>query len=434
MTISYIGGSCTTITSPVSFLQNQTYVTPYVVPSNGAIVSACFRVRKIGSVTAPNGHITLIILRPNGSNWDYVGESPSIEVVNSSGETLTVSCNIITNIGDRIGWYSDSNCAVDILSNNGSYNYYSTTGKQTGANFSLPNDVYRDYGDAGIVVTFDTIIPYTHSLDLIVEPWSWYTPNGAVDAITQKLGDVNGTIINFFTHFGIIDYQYIGTEVFKNTNNEVIIRLKLKNTGILSMAAPLTIFYIAILIASIGLVLIFVGKIISYIFGDNRINLTNEQLTTAGQEFMKALTNDCETKTCSDPTLTQDQKVLCINNCVNSGLTRWKEYQTTIYPDADHTPLDTGLTNIQTCLDIYNTSNKTLIDYQTYINCNKVKRDEAIDSDKEKTLDTYDPNATAGGKDGPNNLLTTITWIGGGLAVGYIGYKLLSSKKDNSNK
>ena len=258
----------------------------------------------------------------------------------------------------------------------------------------------------------------THYLDLIVQPWPWYTPSGATDAITQKIIDINGTITNFFATYGIIDYTYVGTEIFTE-NDKVIIRIKLNKINTVAMGIPLLV-QIAVLIASILFVISFIGRISSYVFGDNKIALTNEELTTAGQEFMKNLTNDCETKTCSDITLTQDQKATCIKNCVDSALTRWKEYQTDIYPDADHTALDNGLTEIQLCYDTYNSSSKTLTDYQTLLDCTKIKREEAIDEDKDKTLETYDPDATAGEKESPSDLGKILLYGGVGLAGLYV--------------
>jgi len=226
MTTSYIGGSCTTTTAPVSFTSNATYVTPYTVVSDGTIVSACFRVNNPGTV---NGHITLIMLRPNGTNWDYVGESPSIEVTTS--ETVTTSCNISVKAGDRVGWYADSNCSVDCMDNTGPYNYYSAIGKQTGTNFSLPDSVYYDFGDAGVVVTYSDVSTYTHILEIRIRPWGWYTPDGAASDLLLKMNDINGWCLNLIT--GLTDWQYIKSDIITD-GSDVLIQCKFKNLSVTS--------------------------------------------------------------------------------------------------------------------------------------------------------------------------------------------------------
>ncbi len=231
MTTSYIGGSCTTTTAPSTFLPNETYVTPYTVTTNGTIVSACFRVRNYEGVSHI-GHITLMILRPNGTNWDYVGESPSIEVAYNTAVTVTTNCNIPVQNGDRIGWYADG-CNVDLLGT-GLYNYFSTSGKQTGVNFSLPNDVYRDSGDAGVVITF-TDVPiqptYTHILEFRIRPWGWYTPNGAASALLLKMNDINGWSLNLIS--GLTDWQYVQSDIITD-GNDVLIQCKFKNLSLAS--------------------------------------------------------------------------------------------------------------------------------------------------------------------------------------------------------
>jgi len=259
---------------------------------------------------------------------------------------------------------------------------------------------------------------YTHNLDLIVQPWPWYTPNEATDAITQKIIDIDGAIINFFADYGIIDYTYIGTEIFTE-NDKVIIRIKLNEINTVTMGIPLLV-QIAVLIAAILFVISFIGRISNYVFGGSNIALTNEELTSAGQEFMKNTMDGSVTACLSDTTTTQDQKIKCVKDQTDNLLKNWNNYQTDIYPDADHTPLDNGLTEIQLCYDTYNSSSKTSTDYQTYLDCTKIKREKAIDEDKDKTLEDYDPDATAGEKEAPSDLGKILLYGGVGLAGLYV--------------
>jgi hypothetical protein len=272
------------------------------------------------------------------------------------------------------------------------------------------NDISAHNGDYIIIVPATVLVP-THRIDLIVRPWSWYDANGAAQLIINKLIDIDGAITNFFVEYGIIDYQYINTDIITSGNN-VIIRINLRSTGLGKryeqqyLAIPLVV-KVVITMVVVGLIIVAIGKIIDLIFYaiDDLLGLgpalTNEKLTGAGDEFMKSLMDGCVTKTCIDPSLTQDQKAACVKNCVDNALINWKDYQTSIYPDGDHTPLDTGQTEVQVCYDTYNTSSKTPADYTIYLDCIKIKRDSAVDTDKDNTLDVYDPDAPAGEKEKP---------------------------------
>lgn len=267
----------------------------------------------------------------------------------------------------------------------------------------------------------------THNLDITLIPWSWYSPGGAVDEITTKISDINGSIMNLFEYYDIIDYQYIGTDVFTENNN-VIIRVKLKSTNLESVGVPFLV-YVAVFIAAIFFIVASIGRISGYIFGLNKVALTNEDLTTAGNTFGEDNIDGIITLGCADPSLTQDQKSICIKDNTINFLNNWKTYQETIYPDADHSSLENAITEVQTCYNIYNSSSKTISDYQTYIKCIKEKSKQDLDKDKTATLDVYKPDASAGEKEPqPNDIITTIAYVAGGLAFGYIGYKILKKK------
>lgn len=231
-------------------------------------------------------------------------------------------------------------------------------------------------------------------LDLIGTPWPWYNPNSAVQEIILKLNDINGAIINLFAKYGIIDYMYITTRVFPK-GDKVIVRMYLNSTGLSSMGIPLLINAGLILMA-IGLIILTIMAIYDFFWGNTDQGFTNGQFDDAGRKFMKDLTDDCIAVTCSDISLTQDQKVACIKDCNISALTRWKEFKDKLFPNADHTPLVTAKSDIQICYDTYNTSGKTATDYQTFKDCAKFKKDAGIDKDGDNTLKEYPPGAGAG--------------------------------------
>lgn len=301
-------------------------------------------------------------------------------------------------------------------------------------------DIWSQKCENGICVK-DTLIEAnspncpSHRIDFHIRPWSWYTPDGAVTDLITKIADIDGTITNFFAD--IIDYRYINTEIFRG-GNEVIVRINIRQlpsaSGMYAMAWPLVLLKILTLVVLVGLIIIGIGMIYDYVWyliaNPAALNptLTNKDLTDAGNVLIKEQLNNCETVTCVDPSLTQDQKATCIKNCHDGILTPWKDYQKKIYPDADHTPLDDATLAIQTCYDTYMASTKTTTDYDTYLNCLKIERETNIDKDQDNTLKTYDPNASAGEKQKPGLGLGILLLAGAGI----LGLTLFSKGGESS--
>lgn len=261
----------------------------------------------------------------------------------------------------------------------------------------------------------------TNYLDLIVEPWSWYTPEGAATEILTMVNDINGAILNFFATYGIVDYTYINTEVFTRGNN-VIIRVNLTSTGLATMF-PLFIKIIVLLVA-VGVIIVGIGPILDWYWGETSQGLTNQQLTDAGEELIVDTADGIKDACESDITLTQDQKVNCIKNQTDNLLDKWKNYQQKVYPDADHTPLDTARNNVQQCQDTYNSSSKTTADYEAFKTCITTETDNAIGEDKDNTLEVYPGSAPAGSKEVPTDLGKLLLYAG----LGIVGLVIITRK------
>lgn len=104
----------------------------------------------------------------------------------------------------------------------------------------------------------------THHLDLVVKPYSWYSPGGTADLIVTKLADVDGALANLFVD--ITDYQYINTEILSDVpTGKVTIRVNLKQMPVVGMVAPLLLFIIPI-VAKLLIVLLFAGIITGWKF------------------------------------------------------------------------------------------------------------------------------------------------------------------------
>lgn len=268
----------------------------------------------------------------------------------------------------------------------------------------------------------------THYLDLKLHPHSWYTPQQAADNVIILIADINGAIMNWMTF--LTGWTYLGTTIAVD-GTTVLIRIYLKeelsvpapaSMHIQSLGIPITAAQIALAFVAIGVITVAIGTIFSAIFGPKDagqdVGLTNNNITGAGSTFIKGAFAECETITCSDPSLTQDQKATCIKNCYDNLLIKWKEYLEDLYPDANHTPLDNAVTEIQNCYDTYNASAKTPTDYQALTACMQLKAEEGVDKDKDNVLIIYPPDAPAGSKIVPDTG-TEDCWIPG-LAGGCI--------------
>ena len=239
----------------------------------------------------------------------------------------------------------------------------------------------------------------THMLEIQAKPYPWYTPQGAVDQLITQINDINGAVLNWITP--LTGWAYVGT-TFSHDGTYVYLRIYLRDTTTaVQTMSPLTLGNVAAGVVVILFFAITVGyPTYKWLFGPvaapTDAGLSNKDLGDAGDKYMKQQLADCELKVCIDPTLTQDQKALCIKNCNDSNLENWKGYQVNIFPDADHTPLDTGRAEVQKCYDTYNGSGKTTADYQTLLSCMQLKSNEAVTGDTNNTYNTYPPNAPAG--------------------------------------
>jgi hypothetical protein len=102
----------------------------------------------------------------------------------------------------------------------------------------------------------------THYLDIYVKPYSWYSPSGAAGKIVSKLGDITGTVTNLFAD--ITDYKYLGTEILTLDDN-VVIRLHVKQLSVAGMAAPL-LAAVAGIVLKLLVIIFFVGVITGWKF------------------------------------------------------------------------------------------------------------------------------------------------------------------------
>lgn len=163
----------------------------------------------------------------------------------------------------------------------------------------------------------------THYLDIYVKPYSWYSPDGAASWVVTKLGDITGKLSNLFAE--ITDYQYLGTEILTLENN-VIIRIHLKQLSMASMAVPL-LAYIAVVVAAVFVIIFFVGVITGWKF---TLAGVIEQIT--GKEYSKqdvagiiwdtvvpAQTSECEKNYPNDPIGQAQCKKSAICGAANGG-------------------------------------------------------------------------------------------------------------------
>ena len=284
-----------------------------------------------------------------------------------------------------------------------------------------------------------------------------FLPTSFLDLIGPNIVTINNTIANYLIMpTGV---EYIGSNYFNGTF-QVYIKQTLSLLSIPQTIVNFAAIVGAVLVFIIGAAIVVVGGTagliigpivaafaayaLSYVIADmtgelsngSTIGLNNTQLTDAGNNFMQGTLAGIVTVGCSDLTLTQDQRALCIKNNTDNLLTNWKDYITNLYPNADHAPLSEGISNIQICYDIYNGSSRTPQNYQDLITCFQLKSTEALDKDKGNVLTVYPPNAPAGSQTVPGSTtcqislpivgcIDTALIVGSVLIGGYILFRLI---------
>lgn len=147
-------------------------------------------------------------------------------------------------------------------------------------------------------------------LDFYVKPHSWYDVNSAANAIALKLSDISGSIINELSKAGIIDWQYVSTEVIPESGvNRVTIRTYWNTAsamGIEILVTPLMAFAL-IVGTAIAIVLLAIG--IPFAWSLYKAQQAITQKTYTEPEVGKLL-ND----------IAEKEKVNCKNNNPNDPL------------------------------------------------------------------------------------------------------------------
>ncbi len=176
---------------------------------------------------------------------------------------------------------------------------------------------------------------------------------------------------------------------------------------------------VAILYVALALLVYSIGSIISIELNKKSTGLNNQQLTNAGTTYVQSDIADCVAAV-EAQNITQDQKAALITDCNRNNLGNWLDkYQKSVYPDADHTPLTTGITNVNSCNATYMASAKTAADYAAFKACLSSASTTAIQEDQKKTLEVYKPTAPATLKEVPTPWGTYIL-IAAGLGIAYL--------------
>ncbi len=242
----------------------------------------------------------------------------------------------------------------------------------------------------------------THVLEIPIKPYSWYTPQSAADDLITKMNDINGAIINAMTF--LTGWSYVQT-VISIDENYVYIKVYLReNIPTLAApaagAAPSATLVISVLAVIGVLVGTFVVSAIKFgIWEAPATGLTNGEIKEAIKNHSDHEIDNCRDVTCLgiDPPLTQDQIVWCMTICRKNALESGKNLVNDLLPNTDTTPMDIGISEVQKCYDIYNSSEKTEADYQAADECMNGKAKEAVDATGDNIDKEYPPDAPAGG-------------------------------------
>lgn len=124
----------------------------------------------------------------------------------------------------------------------------------------------------------------THYLDVIVQPYSWYTPGETADWMVTKLTDISGAITNIFT--GITDYEYVRTDILPNEPvGKVTVRINLRQTstmGINSMVVIPVAVWVAAIVSTLLVIFVAFGIITGWTF-----KLSGFLAEITGKEYSK---------------------------------------------------------------------------------------------------------------------------------------------------
>ena len=98
------------------------------------------------------------------------------------------------------------------------------------SNLFYPTDTGDIYYTLSDIVYVNGVIwgDITDVIDVLIQPHSWIGQDTAITSLIGKLTDISGLIINFFSKYGIVQYQYISTEFLKSGTN-IIMRINLRS-------------------------------------------------------------------------------------------------------------------------------------------------------------------------------------------------------------
>lgn len=144
-----LGGSC--IDRSYGTGGNRTVLTPYTFSQAGHVTSVCVYVKSVYSTAS----ICAMFFRPNGSNWDYIGESDTQNFSNSTAQSYTLNCDVNVLPGDKLGYYMSQYGEMEVQYETGGTLDHYLDGKQTGTNLSFGSG--WEHGDHSILATYDVV-------------------------------------------------------------------------------------------------------------------------------------------------------------------------------------------------------------------------------------------------------------------------------------
>lgn len=142
-----LGGSCSNRSGGIG--GNRTFLTPYTFTEAGIVTSVCMYASKV----IRDANICAIFYRPNGGNWDYVGESDTQIITSATPQSYTIACSVEVHSGDRIGFYTSGDAVVESTSSEAQIVDY-IEGKETGTGISFPNHFHHD--GISVLATYST--------------------------------------------------------------------------------------------------------------------------------------------------------------------------------------------------------------------------------------------------------------------------------------
>jgi hypothetical protein len=192
-------------------------------------------------------------------------------------------------------------------------------------------------------------------LDFYVRPHSWFDANSAANAISLKLTDISGSIINELSKAGIIDWQYVKSEIIPEVGvNRVTIRTYWNTASAMGIEILVTPFMALALIVGIALAIVVLAIGIPFAWSLYKAQQKLTEHTSTDPEVGQLL-NDVSEKNKENCKVNFAGDSLGYAKCVKSGIVSVTQAGGDFFDNPTMTQTgEFAASNIDRCIEQFN--------------------------------------------------------------------------------